>query len=182
MRDVQTGNIEILLSKPISYLYYRALWQIGLVTYSFIIITTIVSMILFFLIGIPSTMTTPYFFPILLLTFILSAILSFLIYITIGLLSFWVEDVNPILWIVDKAIMILGGSYLPIAFFPKIMAQIATYSPFGASQFITRTASIEWQSNWYKLIGIQCFWIILFGILVYFIFKKAIKKVSINGG
>ena len=83
---------------------------------------------------------------------------------------------------VDKTVMILGGSYLPIALFPAFMYKLALYSPFGASQFVTHTVHKTWQTTWYQLIGIQIFWIILSGIIVYFMFEKAKKKVSVNGG
>ncbi|MFA6919007.1 MAG: hypothetical protein WC244_02765 [Patescibacteria group bacterium] len=182
MQDVQSGNIEVLFSKPISYISYRIWWQIGSGLYSFIIITILTVIALAFIIGFPPTMTINLFIPTFILTFLCGSILSLLIYAIVGFLSFWIEDINPVYWIVDKAVMILGGSYLPIALFPKFMYQIALYSPFGASQFVTHTPYQSWQTNWYQLIGIQLFWIILLSIIVYFMFKKAKKKVSVNGG
>jgi len=182
MQDIQTGNIEILLSKPISYLSYRVWWQIGSTLYSFVIISILATVALFLIVGFPPTMLAILFVPTLFITFILSIILSLLIYIIIGLLSFWIEDVIPVLWMVDKSIMILGGSYLPIAFFPDLMKKIALYSPLGASQFVTHTVGIEWQTTWYKLLTIQSLWILILGFVIYLMFKKAVKKVSINGG
>jgi ABC-2 type transport system permease protein len=114
--------------------------------------------------------------------FVFAAILSLLIYSVVGLLAFWIEDVKPLYWIVDKAVMILGGSYLPVALFPKIMYQIAIFSPFGASQFITHTVYDTWKVDYLKLIGIQLFWIIVVGIIVAYMFGRAHKKVSVNGG
>ncbi|MFH1838369.1 MAG: ABC-2 family transporter protein [Candidatus Kuenenbacteria bacterium] len=182
MKDVQTGNIETLFSKPISYLLYRMWWQIGSGIYSFVVITILATIVLFFIIGLPSTMTIGIFIPTLILTFICGVILSLFLYTIVGLLSFWIEDITPIYWIVDKAVMILGGSYLPVALFPDFMFKIALWSPFGASQFVTHTVYKTWQTNWYQLIGIQLFWIILLGLIIYFMFKKAKKKVSVNGG
>lgn len=182
MEDVQTGNIEVLLNKPISYIFYRIWWQIGSGVYSFIVITILTVVALTFLIGFPPTMTIGIFIPTLILTFICGAILSLFLYSVVGLLSFWIQDINPVFWIVDKMVMILGGSYLPIALFPPLMYKIALYSPFGASQFVTHTVYQSWQSNWYQLVGIQLIWIVSFGLLVLFLFNKAKKKVSVNGG
>jgi ABC-2 type transport system permease protein len=182
MQDVQKGNIEILFSKPIFYLSYRIWWQIGLGIYSFVIITLSMIIALIFIIGLPPTMTIGIFIPTLILTFLCGIILSLFLYTIIGLLSFWIEDINPIFWIVDKTVMILGGSYLPIALFPTFMFKIALWSPFGASQFVTHTVYETWQTNWYQLIEIQLFWIVLLGLVVYFIFKKAKQKISVNGG
>jgi ABC-2 type transport system permease protein len=182
MQDVQSGNVEVLFTKPISYLAYRTWWQIGSGLYPFVIITTAGCLVLKFIIGIPQTMTIGIFLPTLFLVFLGACILSVIIYIIVGLLSFWIEDINPVFWIVDKSVMILGGSYLPVALFPGFMYQLALYSPFGASQFITHTVYASWQSQWYYLIGIQIFWILALGILMLGIFKKVREKVSVNGG
>ena len=182
MQDIQTGNVEVLFSKPISYLSYRMWWQVGSGLYSFAVITILAVIALALIIGFPGTMTISIFIPTLVLTFICGSILSLFLYLIVGLLSFWIEDINPVFWIVDKAVMILGGSYLPIALFPAFMYKIALYSPFGASQFITHTVYESWQTNWYQLVGIQLFWIVLLGLIIYFMFERAKQKVSVNGG
>jgi ABC-2 type transport system permease protein len=182
MQDVKSGNVEVLLNKPISYLSYRMWWQVGSGLYSFVVITVLATVALAYAIGLPPTMTTAVFLPTLLLAFLGGALLSLFLYTVVGLLSFWIEDIGPVFWVVDKTVMMLGGSYLPVALFPPIMYKIALYSPFGASQFVTHTVSASWQTNWPQLIGIQLFWVVTFGLLAYFVFEGAKKKVSVNGG
>lgn len=182
MQDVKSGNVEVLFSKPISYIFYRFWWQIGLGLYSFIVITIVGGLALYLAIGFPSTFGTSIFIVTVPLVFLGGVILSLILYTIVGLLAFWIEDVNPVFWIVDKAVMILGGSYLPVALFPLLMYKIALYSPFGASQFLTHSVYESWQGNWCELISIQFFWIIILGFILYFVFKGAKKKVSVNGG
>ncbi|MFA6006777.1 MAG: hypothetical protein WC764_03575 [Candidatus Paceibacterota bacterium] len=182
MQDVQSGNVEVLLSKPISYLSYRIWWQIGAGLYSFAFITILSTIILALLIGIPDTMTVNIFLPTLVITLLFCTVLNILIYSVVGLLAFWIEDVVPVFWIVNKAVMILGGSYLPVALFPEFMQKLATYSPFGASFFITHTVYATWQTDWPRLLSIQAVWIIVLSIAVYFMFNKAKVNVSVNGG
>ena len=157
-------------------------WQVGSGLYSFVVVTIVTSIALILILGIPSTMTFGIFLPSLVLTFICASVLTLFLYSIVGLLSFWVEDINPVFWIVDKAVMILGGSYLPIALFPPFLYKISLFSPFGASQFVTHTVYRSWQTNWYQFVGIQLFWIILTGLVVYFMFRKAKQKLSVNGG
>jgi len=182
MQDVQSGTVEILLSRPMSYLWYKMWWQIGSGLYSFIVSFFLGATTLFLIIGLPHTMLTASFFFTFLLTSIGTIFLTLLVYTAVGLLSFWIEEVSPIYWIVDKAVMILGGSYLPIALFPPIMYKIALYSPFGASQFITHTVYESWHYDWPLLISIQLGWIIMMVVVVYLMFSRARAKVSINGG
>ncbi len=181
-QDVQTGNIEVLFSKPVSYLLYRAWWQIGAGLYPFLVIASLGILVMGFMVGYPQTMTLSIFVPTLLAVFIGGVVLSLLVYTIVGMLAFWVEDVTPVLWIVDKAVMILGGSYLPVALFPDFMYKLATYSPFGASLFVTHTVYESWQNVWLKLVGIQIIWIIILGIAVTWMFSYAREKVFVNGG
>lgn len=182
MQDVQSGNIEILFNRPISYLLYRIWWQIGAGLYPFVIISVVSSITLAFLIGIPETMTFAIFIPTLILVILLGILLVLFLYLIVGLLAFWIEDINPVFWIVDKAVMILGGSYLPVALFPDFMYKIAVWSPFGASQFITHTVYEAWVVEWTMKIGIQLFWVIILAIIAFVLYAKARENVSVNGG
>ena len=181
-QDIASGHIEVLFSKPIAYLFYRVWWQIGAGVYPFLITTIFGSLALAFIVGFPETMGVPLFLPTLVLVFIGAMVVSLSVYIIVGLLAFWIEDVNPVYWLVDKAVMILGGSYLPVALFPDFMYKIALYSPFGASVFVTHTVYKSWAMNWYKLIGVQMFWALVLGVSIYIMFSRAVKRVSVNGG
>jgi len=182
MQDVQSGNVEVLFNKPVSYLGYRIWWQIGSGLYPFVVATVLGSIALALIVGIPHTMTVGIFLPTVFLVFIGASILSLILYSIVGLLAFWIEEVNPVFWMVDKAVMILGGSYLPVALFPPFMYKLALYSPFGASQFVTHTVYEQWHSEWYLLIGIQIFWILVLLITTLIMFKRAKEKVSVNAG
>lgn len=182
MQDVKSGNVEVIFSKPISYMFYRFWWQIGLGFYSFIVITIVGGLALYLTIGFPSTFGTNIFLFTIPFIFLGGIILSLIIYGIVGVLAFWIEDINPVYWIVDKAVMILGGSYLPVALFPVLMYKIALYSPFGASQFLTHSVYESWSGNWYKLLCIQFSWIVVLGLVLYLLFSGAKKKVSVNGG
>lgn len=182
MRDVQSGTVEVLFSKPVSYLGYRIWWQVGSGLYPFLVATVLGSIALWLIIGVPQSMTIGIFLPTMFLVFVGASILSLVVYSIVGLLAFWIEEINPVFWMVDKAVMILGGSYLPVALFPTFMYKLALYSPFGASQFVTHTVYDTWSSEWYLLIGIQVFWILALGLVMALMFKKAREKVSVNGG
>jgi ABC-2 type transport system permease protein len=182
MQDIKSGTVEILLSKPIHYLSYRIWWQFGAGLYPFFVVLILGTVGLVFFIGTPTTILSYFFFLTLGIVFILSSILSLLIYSIVGLLSFWIEDIKPLYWIIDKTVMILGGSYLPVALFPPLMYKIAIWSPFGASQFITHTVYESWGYKYLEMFEIQLMWILILGFIVIFMFNQAHKKVSVNGG
>ncbi len=182
MNDVRSGTIEVLFNKPISYLPYRAWWQIGNGLHEFILVLFLGSIVLTQMFGLPQTFHSPVLLLTVIITLLLSTTLSFLLYAIIGLCAFWLEEINPLYWITDKSLMILGGSYLPVALFPDFLYKIARYSPFGASQFITHTVYDSWQTDWPVLMGIQLFWLIVLLSVITLMSRAAHRKVSINGG
>lgn len=182
MKDVQSGNVEVLLSKPVSYVAYRMWWQLGSGLYPFIVVTAIGAIALALIVGIPATMSFAIFVPTLLATMIFAALLSLIIYMIVGLLAFWIEEIKPIFWMVDKAVMILGGSYLPVALFPTLLYKFAIYSPFGASQFMTHAVYASWQTDWMLMIALQVSWILILGVVMIAVFLRARHRVSVNGG
>jgi ABC-2 type transport system permease protein len=182
MQDIKSGTVEVLLSKPIHYLSYRMWWQLGAGLYPFFVACVLGTIALVFTVGIPTSMTSWFFVGTLSVVFVLGIILSLLIFSVVGLLAFWIEDIKPLYWIVDKSVMILGGSYLPVALFPGIMYTIAIWSPFGASQFISHTVYDTWKTGYLEMISIQVFWTVIFSIVVAYMFGRAHKKVSVNGG
>lgn len=69
-----------------------------------------------------------------------------------------------------------------MALFPNFLYKIAIYSPFGASMFVSQIVYDTWKVNWMGLVLIQIFWIIILGIFMIWLFKRAKDKVSVNGG
>jgi ABC-2 type transport system permease protein len=104
------------------------------------------------------------------------------VYTIVGLSAFWIEDAEPVYWIVDKSIMMLGGSYVPIALMPSYMQSIANFSPFGLTYLITHTAYPTWANDWWYLLGMQWAWIVILGLIMLVLFAKARRRVSVNGG
>ena len=181
MEDVKSGSVELFMNKPISYLSIAFYKVIGQGLYSFLIISFVGTLIMILTLGVPD-LNLAIFIPTFILTFILGQILSLMMYGIIGLMAFFIQDNRPIHWIVDKFIMILGGSYLPISMFPKYMKIAAYASPFGAINFATSSVYSSWNNEFLIRIGMQIIWVLVFLVLLSFVYKKAKEKTMINGG
>ena len=162
----------MFLNKPTSYIKLSFYKILGRGIYSFVVITIIGSILMLLLVGFPK-INLLLFITTLLITLILGTILALFIYAIIGLLSFFMQDVRPIHWIVDKFVMVLGGSYLPVALFPPVLKFLAFISPFGAINFATSTVYDYWNNEFIIRILLQIFWIIVFGLVLNYIYKKA---------
>lgn len=181
MTEVKSGNVEMFMNRPTNYLLISFMKVIGQGIFSFLFISILGSIIMILFVGIPN-INLSIFIPTFIITLLLGQILGLLIYGIIGLMSFFIQDIRPIHWIVDKIVMILGGSYLPISMFPKFMKIIAFASPFGAINFASSTVYESWNNEFLLRIGLQFLWIVVFSILMMFIYNKSKEKAMINGG
>jgi hypothetical protein len=74
-----------------------------------------------------------------------------------------------------------NGAWVPVAFFPEIIQKIAYYSPFGVSASLSLAMYPDSVSNFTRNIVVIIFWSIIFLCINYFMNKKALKKLSVNG-
>lgn len=181
MTEVKSGNVEMFMNKPTSYLTISFFKVIGMGLFSFIFISVLGSIIMALTVGVPN-LNLKVFIPTFIITLVLGQILGLLIYGLIGLMAFFIQDTRPIHWIVDKFVMILGGSYLPISMFPKFMKVVAFTSPFGAINFASSTVYETWNNEFMIRIGLQLFWIVVFSLLLNYVYNKSKEKAMINGG
>lgn len=181
MTEVKSGNVEMFMNKPTSYLIISFYKVIGQGIFSFLFISILGSIIMALMVGTPN-LNLVVFIPTFIITLLLGQILGLMIYALIGLMAFFIQDIRPIHWIVDKFVMILGGSYLPISMFPSFMKIIAFLSPFGAINFASSTVYESWNNEYIYRILIQISWIIITYLILNYVYKKSKEKAMINGG
>lgn len=181
MEDVKSGNVEMFMNKPTSYLTISFMKVIGKGLFSFLFIGILGSIIMVLFVGLPKV-NLSIFIPTFIITLLLGQILGLLLYCVIGLLAFFMQDIKPVHRIVDKFVMVLGGSYLPVSLFPRFMKVAAFISPFGAINFATSTVYKSWNNEYMVKIFLQVIWIIVFTILLSYVYNKTKKKAMINGG
>ena len=181
MQDVKSGNIELFMNRPTSYLTLSFLKVLGQGIFSFLFISLLGTGLMILFVGLPNVNLT-IFIPTFILSLVRGQILGLMIYGIIGLMAFFMQENRPLHWIVDKFVMILGGSYLPISMFPPLLKWIAFLSPFGAINFATSTVYESWNKEYLIRLGLQVGWIIIFGLLINYVYRKSKKKAMVNGG
>jgi len=180
--DIESGNIEIYLLRPMNYIKQKVLQITGQNIYPFLLALITSVVISFYLVGLPVIYGNKYFFLIqLFVILIFSQILMYLLYIFCGLIAFWMNDNTPIENLFGKFIMILGGAWVPVAFFPLVIQKVAYYSPFGVSASLSLAMYPDSISSFNRNMFVIMFWIIVFGLINYFTYKLAVKKISVNG-
>jgi ABC-2 type transport system permease protein len=105
------------------------------------------------------------------------------LYLVIGLLAFWLQDVSPVFWVWQKLMFVLGGLMLPLAFYPEIVQQAASLTPFpvllsGPASFVLGTGVVTPGGLARSLL----IWSVLTAAGVYWLFRRAVTALTINGG
>jgi ABC-2 type transport system permease protein len=172
----------MLVNKPIGYITYKSSMHFGYNILNGVVTLAGLLLILNFFVGAPAFTPTPIWMVEVAILTVFGLALAYLQYIIVGLTAFWLNNATPAYWILDKAILILVGSYMPVALFPTFMQYIAKFSPFGASMFSTYIFYPNFAQEAPTLIAIQIGWLLVTFLLVKFIYAAAEKKLTINGG
>ncbi len=179
--EIKSGAVAYQLLRPISYIFFHISSAFGEI---FIknIITLIIGFICAFIVS--GFKTINFMNVILSIPIIYAAIiLNLLFMILIGIFSFYIEETEPIYWIYQKLIFIVGGLFVPLEFFPPIILKIFKFFPFAYMNYFAAKMSVLFNLKEY-LVGfsIQLIYIIAIFSLINLIYNKGIKRISIQGG
>ncbi len=180
--DIQSGNIEMYLLRPFSYIRQKIYMQIGEGLVPFISALVLSVAVSWLFVGLPDVgMPAGQWIVFVALIFVLSRILECIMFVLCGLTGFWLQDSQPVFMVVSKLMMIFGGAWVPVAFFPEVLQKIAEYSPFGATLAISYAMYPNFGTHVYVIILNVLFWIVAMGALMYVVSKHAMRKLSVNG-
>lgn len=179
--EVKSGALAYSLNKPYSYPFFQFFAFLGRGV-SNMMINLMVSLSLpYFLVGPLQVSTTGLMVGLAMM--FLGFVLYFLITLVIGLLAFWIEDVNSIDWLFRACSMIFGGAILPLALFPDSIKTVAEYLPFGQLYYSAARLIVHFDYDVFiKFFTAQCIWLAIFWVLAIWILREGVKRVSISGG
>lgn len=179
--ELKSGAISYALQRPYSYMLNHLFGFFGRILPTLIgnLIVTITAAVL--LVGRLSAGPKAIFAGMA--ACLLGYLLDFFIYFSFGLTGLWVQEVRPFTWVYSKLKLVLGGTILPIAFFPPAAQQILLMLPFANLYYSASRLIVQFDfSLFVRCIGIQMMWIIILGGCTLLMFRKGVRHVTINGG
>ncbi len=179
--DVRGGNIAYNINKPYSYVGYCLSSHLGAIT-----IKSVMSIVVGMVLGIIflGRFPTLNILSILciLLTGVLATVISILLIVCIGLLSFFIEDASPIYWVYSKLILVLGTIF-PIEYFPVVVQPLLKYSPIYVVSYGPAKLFVDFSwGNFLSILVAQILYVVGSYLLCSLIYKKGVKKLNVNGG
>ena len=179
--EVRDGTLAVTLTRPWSYPAFHfwrsfgegAVRALPVLAVGFCLATVFVGPLPGYLRALP--------FGLLLI--LLGLAVGILWTLAIGLLAFWLEEVSPVFWIVQKAIFILGGLFLPIDFFPPGLAAVARWLPFAFSAYWPAITMVNfgWRTFFTGLAG-AVVWLAVLACIVALLFTAGRRRVHAQGG
>ena len=181
IEDVKGGNIAYNINKPYNYVLYKLASHLGLGTIRgviYIILGAIVGYV--FLREFPTLGLIKIL--LVLLTIFLSTAINTLVVISIGLISFYIEDSNPLYWLYSKTILIFGVLF-PIEFFPLFIQKVLRFSPIFVTGYGPAKLFVDFSySRFFTVLIAQLIYILVAYFVCHIIYKKGVRKLNVNGG
>lgn len=183
--DIREGRIINHLVRPYDYMFRYLCENIGKYFSSLLltVIPMLVLCILFFHITPPANAHS-------LVVACMFALLSFIVYFLmnfiLGLTMFWVLDMNGLIPIITGCVFqICSGAILPLVYYPAVIRKIIYCLPFRFSADVPFNIYIGNLSNTRDIIGyiiLLIFWIGFLFLIERIIWKRALKKLCVQGG
>ena len=163
---VESGNLSLYLTRPLSLYWYLFNYNLGLQT----------PLLLLYLILLLFLLKSagPVF--LLLIYLLLSSLMFFSLMMVLAMLSFWLINMWPLRSGINAVYLLLGGLYFPLNLLGPVY-QYLKYNPFSlVTDFPARllTGTTDWRDFFANCLAVCC-WLFLSVLLEKTLFKKGIK-------
>ena len=180
-QEVRSGQLAYLLGRPCSYILYNFSHYLGERLVRFVMNALVGAVLALLVVGLPHlTWQGVLVWP---LVVFLALSIEFVSYFCIGLLAFWTEETQSFAFIYSRMTLVLGGVLAPLEIFPQPLRSIAQVLPFSTILYgPARTlVHFEWQPFLWLLVQ-QSLTLAVGSLLLWSIYRIAIRRVNINGG
>lgn len=120
--------------------------------------------------------------PAIVLCTMLGIIINATFKLCISLLSFWIEDASPFQWLYDKLILVVGTLF-PVEIFPAKLQVLFKMTPiytvcYGPAKLIVDFST----QKCVEILSVQVMYLAAGSVLMFWIYRKGVKKLYVNGG
>lgn len=178
---IREGTIATDLMKPINLPLYFFSDGFGMtLLHALTIAPSLVLALVLVHIDVPAPETLAVFA----LAFVIGYLVNFFLNFLMNAVAFWTLETFAIQLIVRWASDLLGGSILPLSFFPGALGKIVQHLPFAAIYSTPLQIYIGQlpRSAWLAAFGTQLLWLAAFGAVAYVVWRLAARRVVVQGG
>jgi ABC-2 type transport system permease protein len=179
---IRQGLIALDLARPVPFMGQLMAYQVGgtVALLPFLLVAAPLA----FLVGGLQLPASPIAAALYLVSLLLAYLVSTLIAMLIGLVAFWTTEIWGIRTIVDFVSQFFSGALVPLWFFPPLLREVAGWLPFQAQAYLPLTIYLGRTTGLAALglLGLQLFWVLLLGGCVALVWRRAMRRVVVQGG
>jgi ABC-2 type transport system permease protein len=182
--DIREGQINALLTKPMSYLAYRfSIFLSSRLVYTAVTLPPIALIFFYFrrYIVLPTDVMTYVYATI---STVMAAFMQFFITYSLAMMAFWILEISTIVFIVYSFEYFLGGQMFPIDIMPPTVQVVMKWMPFyyelfcPIAIFMGRLQGAEL----IQALAIQAGWLLLMWVAAHVMWKRGLGHYQAVGG
>ncbi len=181
--EIQDGSVAMHFIRPISFRLECFSLSFGENLYwtSVFVLPAIVTCALLVGMPVPASAMHGVCFAASLL---LGLLIRFEIGYVAGLLAFWLQKTWYLDWYINGAMLIFGGTTLPLWFYPKVLERISRFLPFRYVSFEPINIYLGRCDIQGALLGlgVSAAWLLALHLIGRLMWSRAARKLTINGG
>lgn len=179
--DVISGNIAVTLARPYDYLLARFAASMAHILLSFAVAFPAAFIVAWIASG--TVAITPYGVIAFFLGFLLRTLLFFALQAIAGLATFWIEKATAFVWVIGLLILTFGGGAVPLGFWPDWARNMVELTPFPAMMYYPAKLLVAPDGELIIATLVRgIIWLIILGGIVIFIYRRALRRLDLNGG
>jgi len=180
--EVRDGSLAYTILRPYNYIVYHMSYSLGDSLVKLVMNFAAGGLVVLILEGPPEHFALSSL-PFLMMSILLALVLDFCFEGLIGLCAFVLEDVSSLQLIYNKILFILGGMLIPIDFFPGWLAALSKALPFNLILYGPATIFVKGDVTAAAgVILMQSLWILVMAGILFALYGRSMKHLSINGG
>jgi ABC-2 type transport system permease protein len=181
-RDMKSGDVAYLVSRPYSFVFYSYAQGMGRAVANCMVLLLEGAVLGLLTVGPPPAVSPGQAFGVL-VAMVLAGSVYFLLNLALAMTSFWVEENAAFYWIFQKLALIVG-TLIPIELLPAKAQIVAWWTPFPSMSYVPARLFSAWpgDAGAGELLAYQAAWVAFSALLCHCVYALGRDKLTVNGG
>lgn len=182
-RKILDGSVAMDLLKPLDFQKARLSETLGtsVIEGGVSIVMAVVVLLIFTGVQPPGSLAGTFMFAA---SMLMSWLIKFGIIYLAGLCCFWTTSAMGVAWARAAITNLFSGALVPIAMFPGWLETLTSWLPFQGIVFIPASIYLDRVQGMeaLRMLGLQLIWVVVLWLIGKWMWKWAVRKVTIHGG
>lgn len=180
-RRIEQGQVAVDMVRPVGFVRQMLALELGDSAGRWILLVVVVPGLM--LVGSLDP-PAPGVAIIFLVSLALAFTVSVLIWLLVGISSFWLMHISGMRGLIGMASNFLAGSMIPVWFMPEPLRTLVKWLPFQSINFLPASIWVEQATGWeiWRALGVQLFWVAVLARCAAWMWRRAQRRIVVQGG